>query len=130
MKSATRIIMLIADGCYSLFETTKQTIEGGFPLLLRVVGSGRDFLADAFHEVGADRFCVLARFSAFLAIFGLDRRSVACGFGFGAHASPPRCGPAHGTEQLIGAVFVHQILSPGILVRGKDMPDRKSTRLN
>src|SRR6266851_1425897 len=100
----------------------EQAIQGGFPFLVGVVGARRDFMADPLDQFRADRFCVLARLFSFFAWFGLNRRSFAWLFGWGAHALPPPCGPTHGTVQLIGAVFVHRVISPEALARREDMP--------
>ena len=53
-----------------LVEPIEQTIEGGLPFLLGVVGSRRDLLADPFDQFRSDGLCVWARFFAFFARFG------------------------------------------------------------
>ena len=100
-----------------MLESIEQTIERRLPFLFGIVGAGRDFFADAGHEFHANRFCVLFAFLREL----IDWRSVDWLVGWCGQALPPSRGPAHGTLQLIGAVFVHRVLSPGVLVRFEDM---------
>src|SRR4051812_2624798 len=96
-----------------------QTIQRCFPFFLVVIGS---FWVFAPNPV-ADFLTIRWSFGGSTFLPGLFLRGWPTdqGLRLGPHAPPPGCGPAHGTEELIGAVLMHQVFSPGTCFN-LDMP--------
>ncbi len=87
-------------------QSPQHAIEGCIPFFLRLVAAGCNLSADAFHQLRAYR-------SGGLAFLLCGRRFYRQRIGGSGEALPPRSGPPHGAGKLIGAMFVHYILSPG-----------------
>ena len=86
----------------------EQTIEGGVPLVLRVVGAGLDLPADSCDQILADGRVIFGGVSFPAALAGV----VWGGFGLVGQSAPPGMGPANGTAKVSRSVRLHELVLP------------------